>query len=148
MSPAPYTACEICRREAAEHEPLGGWVLRTEHWSACVGPGFEVPGWLFLELRRHAEGPMAMDPAEAGEVGHHLVELSDAIRAATGAEKVYVVAFGEVYAHFHLLLLPRMPFAPPEETGPALLLRRQDLLDGPASAEMALRVCRALSGGA
>ena len=113
-----------------------------------MGPGFEVPGWLFLELRRHAEGPMGMDPAEAGEVGHHLVELSAAIRAATGAEKVYVVAFGEVYAHFHLLLLPRMPFAPPEETGPALLLRRQDLLDGPASAEMALRVCRARSGGA
>ncbi len=137
--------CAICARETADHEPEGGWVLRTEHWSACVAPGFDVPGWLFLELRRHAEGPMAMSPAEAAELGGHLVDVSAAIRAATGAEKVYVIAFGELYPHFHVLLLPRMPFAPPDETGPALFLKRAELVDARAAAETALRVCRALS---
>ena len=134
--------CEICQREASDEEPPGGWVLRTEHWSACVAPGFEVPGWLFLELRRHAEGPMAMDSAEAGELGGLLARLSGAVQSATGAERVYVLAFGELYPHFHLLLVPRMPYAPPEEAGPALFLRRTELADPPAAAEMALRICR------
>jgi len=140
--------CEICQREASGEEPPGGWVLRTEHWSACVAPGFEVPGWLFLELRRHGEGPMAMDAAEAGELGGLLARLSGAVQSATGAERVYVLAFGELYPHFHLLLVPRMPYAPPEETGPALFLRRTELADPPAAAEMALRVCRQLSAPA
>ena len=80
--------CEICEREGSEQEPVGGWVLRTERWSACVAPGFEVPGWLFLELRRHAEGPMGMDQAEAAELGPLLARLTGAIQAATGAERV------------------------------------------------------------
>jgi hypothetical protein len=110
-----------------------------------VAPGFEVPGWLFLELRRHADGPMGMETAEAGELGGLLARLSAAIAGATGAERVYVIAFGELYPHFHLVLLPRMPFAPPDETGPALFLKREDLADPPAAADMALRICRELS---
>lgn len=137
--------CSICTREASGEEPLGGWVLRTEHWSACVAPGFEVPGWLFLELRRHAEGPMAMEAAEAGELGGLLARLSAAIQAAAGAERVYILAFGELYPHFHLLLLPRLPFAPPEQAGPALFMKREELADPEAAAEMALQICRQLS---
>jgi diadenosine tetraphosphate (Ap4A) HIT family hydrolase len=137
--------CAVCAREASTEEPVGGWVLRTDLWSACVAPGFEVPGWLFLELRRHADGPMGMETAEAGELGGLLARLSAAIAGATGAERVYVIAFGELYPHFHLVLLPRMPFAPPDETGPALFLKREDLADPPAAADMALRICRELS---
>ena len=139
------TDCELCRREASTEEPPGGWVLRTDLWSAGAGPGFEVPGWLFLQLRRHAEGPMGMDDAEAAELGPLLSRLSAGIQAATGAERVYAVAFGEVFPHFHVLLLPRMPFAPADETGPALLLKRADLCDPAAAAEVATRVCAAVS---
>ena len=138
-------ACQICERETSEDEPLGGWVLRTEHWSACVADGFEVPGWLFLELRRHAEGPMAMDGPEASELGPLLVQLTAGIERATQAEKVYVLAFGEMFPHFHLLLLPRMPFAPPELTGPSLFLQREQLIDREAAAEVALHVCRSVT---
>ena len=139
--------CEICEREGSEQEPVGGWVLRTERWSACVAPGFEVPGWLFLELRRHAEGPMGMDQAEAAELGPLLARLTGAIQAATGAERVYVVAYGELFPHFHLALLPRLPFAPPDQVGPTLFLRRAELADPEAAAEMALHICAQLSGG-
>ncbi|MDP9072163.1 MAG: HIT family protein [Actinomycetota bacterium] len=137
--------CEICQREASSEEPPGGWVLRSEHWSACVAPGFEVPGWLFLQLRRHGDGPMAMETAEAAELGGLLARLSGAVQGATGAERVYVLAFGELYPHFHLLLVPRMPFAPPDETGPALFLKRAELVDPSAAAEVALGICRQLS---
>lgn len=144
MTPDPQT-CEICQREAAHEEPLGGWILRTEHWSACVASGFEVPGWLFLELRCHVEGPMALDEAAAAEMGPLLVRITGAIQTATGAERVYVVAFGELHPHFHLALLPRMPFAPDDERGPALFLKRAELVDPKAAADMALRICRHVS---
>jgi diadenosine tetraphosphate (Ap4A) HIT family hydrolase len=137
--------CQICHRETADDEPLGGWVLRTELWSACVAEGFEVPGWLFLELRRHAEGPMSMAPEEASELGPLVAELTGAIQAATGAERVYLMAFGELFPHFHLLLGPRLPMAPPELTGPHLFLNRADLLDPEAAAEAALAICRELA---
>lgn len=137
--------CELCDRESSDEEPAGGWVLRTDRWSAYVAPGFEVPGWLFLELRRHAEGPMAMDDAEAADFGGLVRDLSAAIQAATGAERVYVLAFGELYPHFHVVLAPRMPFAPDDEKGLALFARRAELADPPAAYEAAVRVCQALS---
>lgn len=137
--------CELCRVESSDQEPVGGWILRTDMWSACVAPGFEVPGWLFLQLRRHAEGPMGMDDAEAAELGPLLSRLAVGIQTATGAERVYAVAFGEVFPHFHVLLVPRMPFSPAEETGPALLLKRAELCDPAGAAEIAMRVCAAVS---
>lgn len=139
------SSCVICARESADEEPPGGWVLRTDLWSACVAPDFEVPGWLFLELRRHADGPMGMDDAEAGEMGVLLSRLTAGIQAVTGAEKVYVVAYGELFSHFHLLLMPRMPSAPDDERGPALFGKRVELLDPPAAYETAARVCAAVS---
>lgn len=137
--------CELCRLEASTEEPPGGWVLRTDLWSVCVAPGFEAPGWLFLQLRRHAEGPMGMDDAEAAELGPLVARVSAGIQAATGAERVYLLALGETFPHFHVLLLPRMPFAPDEEKGVALFAKRAELCDPPAAAETAARVCTAVS---
>jgi len=110
-----------------------------------VADGFEVPGWVFLETRRHTEGPMGMDEAEADELGSLLARLTGAIEEVTGAEKVYVVAYGELFPHFHLLLHPRLPFSPPELSGPGLFLHRDELVDREESAETALALCRALS---
>ncbi|MEY2568119.1 MAG: hypothetical protein QOE35_2648 [Actinomycetota bacterium] len=121
--------CQICARETAADEPPGGWVLRTERWSACVAEGYEAPGWLFLQTIRHTEGPMGMDSEEAGELGLDIAHLTSAIQAVTDAEKVYVLAYGERFPHFHLVLIPRMPFAPPELMGPGLFTRVDDIID-------------------
>jgi diadenosine tetraphosphate (Ap4A) HIT family hydrolase len=137
--------CVICARESSDEEPPGGWVLRTDLWSACVAEGFEVPGWLFLQLRRHAEGPMGMDDTEAAELGVVLTRLTAGIQAVTDAERVYIVAYGELFPHFHLLLMPRLPFAPDDERGPGLFLKRAELADPQAAAETATRVCAAVS---
>lgn len=139
--------CVICARELSHDEPPGGWVLRTERWSASVAEGFEVPGWLFLQLRRHAEGPMAMLPEEAAELGGHLVELTSAIQAVTQAEKVYVLAYGEAFPHFHLLLHPRLAAAPPDQRGPGLFAAREELRDLARSTAVAVEL-RSLLGRA
>ena len=121
-------SCTICDLETSASEPLGGWVVRTEKWSACVAPGFEVPGWLFLQLRRHGEGAWSMDAAEAAEFGVLVAQLSAAIRVATGAERVYLAAYGELFPHFHVLLHPRLPGAPEAERGPSLFAHRERLV--------------------
>ena len=132
--------CEICRRESGDEPALGGWVLRTDHWSACVAEGFEAPGWLFLELRRHAEGPMSMEAEEAAELGPLIPRLSSAVEEVTGAARVDVLAFGELFPHFHVLLAPRLPGDPPELRGPGLFQHRGDLIDADAAGEVAARI--------
>jgi diadenosine tetraphosphate (Ap4A) HIT family hydrolase len=119
-------------------------VLRTELWSACVAEGYEVPGWLFLQTRRHVEGPMSMNSEEAGELGLNIAHLTAAIQAVTDAEKVYVLAYGERFPHFHVVLLPRRPYAPPELMGPGLFTRVDELLDGREAATTAAAVREAL----
>ena len=137
-------ACAICDRETAAEEPPGGWVLRTDRWSACVAQGLEAPGWLFLQTLRHTEGPMGMDTEEAGELGINVAHLSGAIQAVTGAEKVYVVAYGERFPHFHVCLFPRMPFAPPEHPGPGLFTQVGELVALDRAADVARAVREAL----
>ena len=139
--------CELCERESSDEEPPGGWVLRSDLWSAYVARGFEVPGWLFLQLRRHADGPMGMTDAEAAEFGHLVRDLTGAVQAAMEAERVYVLAYGELYSHFHVVLVPRMPFAPDDEKGPTLFTKRAELADAPAAYEAATRIGQALSAG-
>jgi diadenosine tetraphosphate (Ap4A) HIT family hydrolase len=119
-------------------------VLRTELWSACVAEGYEVPGWLFLQTRRHVEGPMSMNSEEAGELGLNIAHLTAAIQAVTDAEKVYVLAYGERFPHFHVVLLPRGPYAPPELMGPGLFTRVDELLDAGEAASTAAAVRDAL----
>src|SRR2546429_5810021 len=136
--------CEICHREAADTEPPGGWVLRTAWWSACVAPGFEVPGWLFLELRRHAEGPMGLADDEASELGILVRLLSEAMQRVTGGERIYLQAYGELFPHFHVLLSPRLPGAPPQLRGPSLFLQREELIDLDGAVDTAARIREAL----
>ena len=138
--------CVICDRETAGTEPPGGWVLRSDRWSACVAAGFEAPGWLFLQTLRHTEGPMGMDNEEAGELGINVAQLTGAIQAVTGAEKVYVVAYGERFPHFHLCLFPRLPYAPPELMGPGLFAKVSELIDVDEAARVAGAVREALGG--
>jgi hypothetical protein len=109
-----------------------------------VAEGYEAPGWLFLQTLRHTEGPMGMDSQEAGELGLDIAHLSGAIQTVTGAEKVYVLAYGERFPHFHLVLIPRLPLASPELKGPGLFTRVEDLVDLEAAARVAGAVRDAL----
>ena len=144
---ADDSGCAIC--EWLEGEPPGGWVVETEHWRAGVFPGFDVPGWLFLGMRRHAEGPMAMDGDEAATYGPTVARLTGAVQEATGAPRVYVIAYGELYPHWHCLVSPRGEDVPPDQRGPALFTARGALADAEGSASMAAEIAerwRARSG--
>ena len=44
--------CLMCSMEQAEDDRV---VFRDKLWAAEVVPGYEVPGWFVLRVRRHAE---------------------------------------------------------------------------------------------
>jgi len=65
-------------------------VFRDELWAAEVAPGYEVPGWLFLRVRRHAERLTGLDDAElSAALGHRARDLVAAVTDATAAPATY-----------------------------------------------------------
>ena len=129
--------CRLCRLSSGEEEPPGGWVYRDERWFACVLPGYEVPGWLAVGLRQHAEGLDQLDPSEAGAFGVVVQRVAHAIRQVTPAERLYLVGFGEEYPHVHFMLAARPPQPDGGAKGPAYLSRRDELRDPDAAARAA-----------
>ncbi len=126
--------CHICL--VLGSEPLGGWVYRDERWAAGVHPKAEVPGWIVLSLRRHAEGMDAMSGDEAASFGTVLTLLSGAITKVCRPERIYLLSFGDLYPHWHLLLAARGAAVPVAHRGPQLWTHRHRYLD-PAAAQAA-----------
>ena len=119
IGPPPYyhrSDCNICRKQdglktgsALLDVPRpGGCIVEAEHFLAEHAPLQESSaGTVILEARRHVLdwGDMtAAELAEFGSVAHRLVP---AIKAATGVQRVYLLAVMERAPHFHLWLVPK-----------------------------------------
>lgn len=110
--------CLLCNMEQTAPEAI---VFRDELWAAEVAPGYEVPGWFFLRVRRHAELLTGLDDAEVSALGHRARELVAAVTEATGAPATYLLYFGENYRHFHALVAARGAAIPAELRGGNIL---------------------------
>jgi hypothetical protein len=104
-------------------------VFRDERWAAEVAPGYEVPGWFFLRVRRHAELLTGLDDAELSAFGHRARDLVAAVTEATGAPATYLLHF----RHFHALVAARGADIPVEQRGGNILGLRPGHVD-PAAA--------------
>lgn len=113
--------CLICRLEDAEDDAV---VFRDDIWACEVVPGFEVPGWFFLRVRRHALGWHELSPAELSTFGERARDLMAALEATFTAPARYLMTFGEAYPHFHCVVTTRGDDVPPElRSGNILRLR-------------------------
>jgi diadenosine tetraphosphate (Ap4A) HIT family hydrolase len=65
-----------------------------------------VPGYSFLNSRRHIPYVTDLDGEEAASLGTVLRRVTRALRQSTGASLVYVHIFGDGAAHLHLHLVP------------------------------------------
>jgi diadenosine tetraphosphate (Ap4A) HIT family hydrolase len=138
------TQCQLCHWEA--NPPLaGGWLDQNMHWSVGVYPNRQVPGWVVVQLRRHAISLEEMTMDELASLGPTLARVSRAIRAETDAEKVYFVSFGEIHPHVHVMLMPRGSNIPTEHRSSALHINFRDYVDAEAAATVAQNLRRALS---
>jgi len=117
-------------------------VFRDELWAAEIVPGYEVPGWYILRVRRHAERITGLDDDELGTFSYRARDLVAAVTEVTGAEATYLLVFGENYPHFHVLVAPRGADVPPERRGGDIVKLRLEHPD-PAGARRLLPAVRA-----
>ncbi len=126
--------CLLCDMETAAPEAV---VFRDALWAAEVAPGYEVPGWFFLRVRRHAELLTGLDDAELSAFGHRARDLVAAVTEATGAPATYLLHFGENYRHFHALVAARGADIPVEQRGGNILGLRPGHVDPAAAVALA-----------
>jgi diadenosine tetraphosphate (Ap4A) HIT family hydrolase len=119
IGPPPYyhrSDCNLCRQqdglktgsELLDVPVPGGYVVEGEHFLAEHGPVQESSaGTVILEARRHVLDFGEMTPAELAEFGSIAHRLVPAIKAATGVERVYLLAVMERAPHFHLWFVPK-----------------------------------------
>jgi diadenosine tetraphosphate (Ap4A) HIT family hydrolase len=116
----------------AERED-GDWIYSDSAWIACVFPGLEVPGWVSVIARRHAEGIVALEASELASLGGVLSKVAEALHLVVEPKRVYLASFGERYPHFHVLLMARGPQIPPDHRGAALQLHAAEYIDEEAA---------------
>ena len=146
--PVVAGGCLICELERAAP---GAVVFRDELWAAEVAPGYEVPGWFFLRVRRHAELLTGLDDAELAAFGRRARDLVAAVTEATGAPATYLLHFGENYRHFHALVAARGADIPAARRGGNILGLRPGHVDAAAAVALVPDVRaayeRAVAGG-
>ena len=121
---APVSGCESCAYTSGERHAPGGRVYENEHWLVeHVGSPW-VTGTMVVKTKAHREALWELTPAEAGSLGPMLQSVSQALVAALGAERVWLLMMVDGSPpsyHVHMLLLPRYPEGElPAETAAAL----------------------------
>jgi diadenosine tetraphosphate (Ap4A) HIT family hydrolase len=123
---SPERECAIC---ALEHVDEASIVFRDELWAAEIKPGLEVPGWIILRARRHAERITGLDDAESDTFGRRARDLAAALADVTGAPATYLIAFCENHAHFHALITARGADVPQDRRSADILKLLEDHRD-------------------
>jgi diadenosine tetraphosphate (Ap4A) HIT family hydrolase len=128
--------CFICRKNVGlEAAPPGGYIIEDMYWKVGHGPAHTSRlGTLVIEAARHYLDFADMTSDEATSYGPLLVKLYAALKAETGAERVYTALFMEGAPHFHTWLVPR--FVEEQVRGPALLAEETPC-NGVAAARLA-----------
>lgn len=120
-----------------------GVVFRDPLWSGDVVPGYDVPGWFVLRVRRHAERITGLDEAELGSFARRARDLVAAVTEVTGAPATYLLVFGENHPHFHALVTARGAQVPADRRGGDILRLRTEHADPEAAARLVPEVRRA-----
>ena len=123
-------SCLICASEAAPAEAV---IFRDQHWAAEVVAGYEVPGWVILRSRRHAERITALTDDELASLGFRARDLVAAVSTVMDAPATYLMVFGENYPHFHVLVAARGADVPVERRGGDIMRLRGELADPDAA---------------
>jgi diadenosine tetraphosphate (Ap4A) HIT family hydrolase len=101
--------CVICSGARGDKALGRIEVWRDALWRLTLSLDAEVLGFAYLEPLRHIANIAVLDGPEAASFGATIAKVSQALKAATGAELVYVYIFGDGVAHLHVHLAPHRP---------------------------------------
>lgn len=137
---AEAESCLPCQMEHANQRLV---VFRDDLWACEVVPGFDVPGWFVLRVRRHALRIGGLTEAELATYGRRTRDIVGAVTEVTGAPVAYLLTFGEANPHFHTLIAARGEDVPTERRLAAILHQREDKRDPDAARTLAPAVATA-----
>ena len=98
--------CLLCDWAEADRYFNRVQVWENDLWRVTTSLAAPVPGFSYLEPKRHIAYITDLDGAEATTVGPVLAYVTRALRDITRAKLVYVNVFGERVAHLHFNLAP------------------------------------------
>ena len=98
--------CPFCRGAAADAELNRTEVWQDQYWRLTVSLSAEVPGFAYLEPKRHIEHLTDLNGPEASTFGAVMAKTTQALKEATDADVVYVYIFGDGVPHLHVHLAP------------------------------------------
>lgn len=100
--------CDICSGRADSYfRRIEVW--SNERWRLTTTTYRELPGFSYLEPRRHIPHITDLDGPESAEFGRIVAEVSSALKNVTGASLVYVYIYGDHIPHLHVHLAPHVP---------------------------------------
>lgn len=106
MSAATGKDCPLCSGDRADAEFDRIEVWQDDLWRLTVSLAAEVPGFAYLEPKRHVPHITDLDGAESASFGPVLARCTRVLREVTGVEVVYVYIFGDGIPHLHAHLAP------------------------------------------
>src|SRR5262250_482879 len=98
--------CAICRGRSADAEMMRTQVWEDQLWRLTVSLSAEVPGFAYLEPKRHIPHITDLDGEEAATLGPVLARVCRILREETTSELVYLYVFGDGIPHLHIHLAP------------------------------------------
>jgi diadenosine tetraphosphate (Ap4A) HIT family hydrolase len=98
--------CSLCDPERAGGELMRVVTWEDDLWRLSTTLFGSVPGFSYLEPKRHIPHITDLAGPEAATFGDVIARVTNAIRTATGAELVYVYVFGGGIPHLHVHLAP------------------------------------------
>ena len=122
--------CVPCAMEDADDASV---VFRDDLWACEVIPGFDVPGWFVLRVRRHALRIGGLTDHELATYGRRARDVVEAVGEVTGAPTTYLLTFSEANPHFHSLIAARGADVPPDQRMARILDHREEWRDHTAA---------------
>ena len=98
--------CLLCRGPAGDPELDRMQVWEDELWRLTVSLDAEVPGFAYLEPKRHIPHLTDLHGDEARTFGTVLRRVTLVLKEVTNAELVFAYVFGGGIPHLHVHLAP------------------------------------------
>jgi diadenosine tetraphosphate (Ap4A) HIT family hydrolase len=103
--------CMLCDETRANAKLGRVTVWQDDLWRAAVRLEGPVPGYTYLEAKRHIPSLSELDGAEATTCGAALARVAAALKQARGCEKIYTFSFG-LSPHLHFGMAPHVEDGP------------------------------------
>ena len=98
--------CVLCDPARAERELHRSTVWEDTVWRLSTALVGAIPGFSYLEPKRHVPHITDLTGDEAKTFGPTIARVTSGVKEATGAELIYLYVFGGGVPHLHVHLAP------------------------------------------